>query len=349
MGESGKQAESPRINGDQVTFIWKGTQAAQVIGDFTYWIDSRAIPMERQAEDLWSCTITLPRDAYIEYGYVVDGERIPDPLNPQQIRDGFGHVNSIIWMPEAKDTPLIQRKRNVPHGTVTRHTVDGGHLVVGGSRPVHLYQPPVDEPVPLLVVLDGRDYLRKAKLANIVDNLIAQKRIHPIAMALVDPLRQGRVVEYACSDTTVAFFVDHLLPYARQHLKLVDVVANPGAYGMMGASMGGLMSLYTAMRAPDIFGHVLCESGAFGGHVAVNPLYHRSAIDELVEFAPVPRIKIWMDCGLYEWFITPNRVMHALLKERGYDVNYVEQTSGHNYPSWRNILWRGLEHLFGAA
>jgi enterochelin esterase family protein len=51
--------------------------------------------------------------------------------------------------------------------------------------------------------------------------------------------------------------------------------------------------------------------------------------------------------GLHEWFLAPNRRMETLLRARGYDVRYSEQTSGHNYPSWRNVLWRGLEYLYG--
>jgi enterochelin esterase-like enzyme len=56
-----------------------------------------------------------------------------------------------------------------------------------------------------------------------------------------------------------------------------------------------------------------------------------------------------MDAGIHEWFLRPNREMHRLLQERGYLVAYREHSSGHNYPSWRNVLWRGLEHLFPAT
>src|SRR5687767_5759015 len=135
--------------------------------------------------------------------------------------------------------------------------------MMDANRVIYLYDPPVDSPVPLLVVFDGSGYLRKAKLSTIVDNLIAAGRIRPIAMALVDPGLRGRTVEYACSDTTTAFIIKCVLPLAKKYLNLIDVAALPGSYGLMGASMGGLMSLYIALRAPELFGRVLCESGAF--------------------------------------------------------------------------------------
>jgi enterochelin esterase family protein len=223
--------------------------------------------------------------------------------------------------------------------------VAGQGYVVGASRTVYLYQPPGAEPCPLLVVFDGRGYLRRTHLPTIVENLAAQGRIRPPALALIQPGGKGRTVEYACSDTTVAFIIRCVLPVARAHLNLVDVAAVPGGYGIMGASMGGLMALYTALRAPEIFGSVLCESGAFGA----DQLYYRSVIYDLIRCGPAPPLKIWMDVGLHEWFLAPNRQMYALLREQGYDVRYTEQTSGHNYPSWRNILWRGLEYLYGAG
>lgn len=334
---------TPLIDGEKVTFVWQGEDAPHLVGDFNYWaLEDPALDLDRAAPDLWVRTVPFPRDAYIEYAYTLDGARMPDPLNRSIARDGMGHVNSYFRMPAATDTPLARPQRGVPRGTVTRHTVPGNGYVAGNTRTVHLYQPPVEKPCPLLVVFDGSGYLRRARLATIVDNLIAQGRIGPLALALVDPGGRGRTVEYACSDTTVAFIVHCVLPLARERLNLVDVANSPGAYGMMGASMGGLMSLYTALRAPDIFGHVLCESGAFGA----DRLYYRSVIYDLIRLGPVAPLKIWMDVGQHEWFLEPNRQMRTLLQERGYDVTYIEHSSGHNYPSWRNVLWRGLDCLY---
>jgi enterochelin esterase family protein len=277
-----------------------------------------------------------------EYAFLVQGRRRPDPLNPYHYQDGFGNVNSSVRMPKWVETPLATRKRGIPSGTVKRYQVEGQRYIVGKARTVHLYRPATDDPVPLLVVFDGSGYLRQAKLTTIVDNLIAEKRIRPLALAMVDPGRDGRTVEYACSDTTTAFIIRCVLPLARRELNLLDVEREPGAYGIMGASMGGLMSMYIAHRAPEIFGSVLSQSGAFDS----DHLYYRSVLTDLVRYAPRPKLNIWMDAGLQEWFIAPNRAMRALLLERGYTLQYVEHNSGHNYTSWRNIVWRGLEHLY---
>jgi enterochelin esterase-like enzyme len=342
--ETARQAAGPIVDGDQVTFVWQGAAPVQVLSDRNYWGQDRPLlPMDPIAPDVWTATVTLARDAYIEYAFVQGEERFPDPLNPRQVDNGFGHTNSALWMPDAVDTPLALVQPDVATGRLTTHQVPGRGYVMDDHRTVHLYQPLVREPTPLLVVLDGTGYLRQACIATIVDNLLAQDRIRPVSLALVDPGPRGRSVEYACSDATVAFIIRCVLPLAQAELNLVDTGQSPGGFGMMGASMGGLMSLYTALRAPEIFGRVLCESGAFGA----DHLYYRSVIYDLIRLGPAPPVKVWMDCGEMEWYLAPNREMNQLLRERGYDVTYVEHTSGHNYPSWRNSLWRGLEYLYG--
>jgi len=303
--------------------------------------------MQPAGPGVWAASLTLPRDAYLEYALLLDGQRVPDPLNPRAIDNGFGNTNSQFWMPDWADTPLAEPRPGVPAGQVSEHAVPTRGFVTGAERTVALYHPAAPGPCPLLVVLDGQDYLRKARLNVIVDNLIAQGRVPPIALALVSNGGMARLVEYACSDANLAFLLDCVLPLARAELPLTEPGAGPSGWGILGASMGGLMSLYAALRAPEVFANVLCESGAFGADHPEHRLYHRSVIEDLIDLVPPPPLKLWMDCGLHEWFLKPNRRMVARLRARGYDVTYHEQTSGHNYPSWRNVLWRGLIHLYG--
>ena len=142
--------------------------------------------------------MTLAPDAYIEYAYLAgpaEADRTPDPFNSRTTPNGIGQVNHFFYMPGAEATPLAQRGRGVPSGTVTRHVVEHKAFVVGGKRPVWLYQPPTADPVPLVVVWDGGDYYRRGRLTQIVDNLIAQRRIRPIALALVENGGPARVVD----------------------------------------------------------------------------------------------------------------------------------------------------------
>ncbi len=338
-----REEGTPVIQGNQVTFVWRGTNAPQLIGDFNDWDAEHALELEQSGPDLWTHTMRLPRDAYMEYAFHVRGQHTLDPLNPREAPDGLGHANNYFYMPDAQPTPLIQRERNVPRGTVTRYTLDTEYLLAGPRRAVTLYEPPAPGPWPLLVVFDGSEYRRRARLPVILDNLIAQKRIRPVALALIANGGRARIVEYACSETTLGFVVDQVLPFARDHLDLLDWRASPGAFGVLGASMGGLMALYCAIRAPAVFGRAIAQSSAFSLETG-DPV-----IWDLVRLGPVADIKIWMDSGRFEWLLQADRRMAELLASRGYDVTYHEYNAGHNYPAWRDDVWRGLETVFPAG
>jgi enterochelin esterase-like enzyme len=341
--ERARKKGNPIIKGSTATFLWEGKTAPHLIDDSHEW-EENPVPMERLEPGLWSATLTLSRDAYLEYGFMdpETQERLDDPLNPDRyLWNGLSAYNHFFYMPKGGPTPLVNVAPGVPRGKVTRHKVETDSMAVGDERTVYLYQPPVKRPVPLVVVYDGPDYLRRAKLATIVDNLIAQKRIRPVALALVQNGGQARVIEYGCSEMTLGFVAVKVLELAREHLNLIDINQKPGAYGIMGASMGGLMALYTGLRLPGMFGKVLSQSGAFSFPE------HEFITSDLVRHLPKQNINIWMDVGSLEGLLDCNRQMAALLKEKGYRVTYREYPAGHNYTAWRDDLWRGLEALFG--
>lgn len=331
----------PLIDGETVTFLWEGKNPPQLIDDLHGWED-KPQPFQRIAPGLWTCSFDLPRDAYLEYAFLdpKTNERLPDPHNKGHIWNGVNGYNHFFYMPEAAPTPLVRRKKGVPRGTLTKHLLPTWMMTQNGKRAVHLYQPPTERPVPMLVVYDGDDYLRRGKLAVMVDNLIAEKRIRPLAMAFMRNGGPRRFVEYACSEATLAWLDHDVLPLAREQLNLLDIKKYPGAYGVLGASMGGLMALYTALRMPDIFGNVLSQSGAF----------HFEQFDtvtvDMVKHFPKRDIRIWMDAGKLEWLLDSSQKMQKLLKSMGYEVTYREFTGGHCYTAWRDDLWRGLEKLF---
>ena len=342
---------NPLISGKRVTFYWMGDWAPYLIDDLHEWEENPqplrllSTPPPGSDKPVWFTSFTLPRDAYLEYAFYDPNtkQRHADSFNPRSVNNGVGGHNHFFYMPEAQATPLAVPRKDMKHGVITRHVVETWMLADEGRREVHLYRPPVKGPVPLLVVYDGTDYLRRGKLAVIVDNLIAEKRIRPLAMAFLQNGKSHRGVEYACSDATIAWLDHVILPLARGQLNLLNIKRNPGAYGVLGASFGGLMSMYTGLRMPETFGKVLSQSGVFESEgrdfAAVDLIRGRQAHD---------RLNIWMDAGKLEWLLGDNRRVQPLLKDKGYHVTYREFSGGHNYTAWRDDVWRGLEALFPA-
>ena len=346
--ERARAEGTPLIDGDQVTFVWYGNgaePAPALIGDFNDWdFEGRGIQLEQVEPDVWAHTMTLPLDAYIEYCYMLAGdERLSDPFNPHMVWNGMDAVNHVFIMPDCEMTDLVARQKGVKRGRITKHALELGYMGAWSPRDLYLYQPPVDHPVPLVVVWDGPDYLRRAYLANIVDNLIAQERIEPVALALLANGREARMSEYFHNELTISSLVRIVIPFAQKHLNLIDYKDQPGSYGVLGASMGGLMALYTGIRFPFIFGKVISQSGAFDIQEG-----YEMVIDKLIKQGEGKSIKIWQDVGTLEWLLEGNRKMNRLLRDNGYDVTYREFQGGHNYTMWSDNVWRGLELVFGS-
>ncbi|MEP6894757.1 MAG: esterase family protein, partial [Chloroflexota bacterium] len=204
-----KESGNPIIDGNEVTFFWEGKTAPTLVGDFNNWEPTTATHLKRisprlqpaSAKSTWSCTLSLPRDAYVEYAFhdPVSQENFLDPLNRKSVNNGVGGRNNFFYMHETMPSPYVMRRADVSGGSLTNHRVETRWLRDDYEREIYLYCPPVNKPVPLLIVFDGQDYLQRGKLAVIVDNLIADQSIIPIAMAFLPSASRWRNVEYACS------------------------------------------------------------------------------------------------------------------------------------------------------
>jgi enterochelin esterase-like enzyme len=338
-----QETGTPLIDGEKVTFIWQGGKAPLLLGDFNDWETSQALRLKKIEPQIWAAELSLPRDAYIEYAFFRGEAHVPDPFNPNLVDDGFGKDNYYFYMPDAGPTPFVRPEKEIPRGRVTRYTVETGDNAAGARRTVFLYQPPVEEPVPLLVVWDGREYLHRASLATLANNLIHKRCIRPLALALVCNGGQARTIEYSCSEATLAFLIESVLPLASQNMNLLDIQSHPGAFGVLGSSLGGLMALFTGLRLPQVFGKVLSQSGAFTIEE------YDSVVYALIKQMPKELMQIWLDVGKFESLLDVNRRFFPLLQEKGFSVSYREYSGGHNFTAWRDDVWRGLVELFPPA
>ncbi len=339
--ERARQTGTPLLDGNMATFVWRGKKAPQLMGDFNGWENGVPLELTQVGEQTWIHSMELPLDTYMEYAFVKDGKRYIDPLNERTTPNGIGKINNYFYMTNGKKTALARRKPEIKRGKVEKITLKHDFFFTNGKRSAWLYQPPVDGPVPLVVVWDGAQYLERIRVHLQVDRLIAEKRIRPIALAMIDSGGPLRMWEYNCADATLGSVFQLLIPEAQKRLDLIDIKKNPGAFGVMGASMGGLMSLYAGLRCPEVFGSVLSQSGAYdfdGWKPVVWPL-----LDGLKKLP----FKLFMDVGTFEWLLEPNRSLHAMLQSRKMSHEYREFHGGHNSPAWRDDLGYGLEYLWG--
>jgi hypothetical protein len=113
----------------------------------------------------------------------------------------------------------------------------------------------------LLIVFDGSAYLSAVPTPVILDNLIAGARIPPVVAVFIDnPNQETRTRELTPNPEFAEFLARELLPWvhARYH-----VTSDPRMTVVAGSSFGGLAATYAALRHPEVFGNVLCQSGDF--------------------------------------------------------------------------------------
>ncbi len=328
---------TPLIDGNTATFVWPGDTAPTLRSDITgWWAGAEPWRMTEAASGVWTYSLDLPPDAYVEYGYFHDNAKLRDPFNPHLVPNGLGSLNNYLAMPDALTRLQNEHRSDVRVGHVISDEIAAPTLT-GGRRGVALYRPAAPGPYPLLVVFDGKDYLERALLPTMLDNMIADGVIPPLAAVMVNNHPEARIAEYACSEATPTFVIDNLLPWVSAQIPLVDT---PGAHAVVGASMGGLISLFIGLREPDLFGHVLSQSGAFGWR-------GNQLVFTLAQLTPRPPARVYLSVGEYEWLHGPNERMRDTLQAAGYDYKYRAFHAGHNYTAWTLDLPHGLRWLYG--
>jgi enterochelin esterase-like enzyme len=228
------------------------------------------------------------------------------------------------------------------------------------KRSFAVYTPPGYDPggVPcdLLILFDGPAYKSEIPAPIIVDNLLAEKRIRPLVMVLVN--HRDRLKELACSELFAAFVADELVPWVRTNY---HVSAQPADTIVGGFSVGGLMAAYCGLRHANVFGNVLSQSGSFwffpGALSSKGPptAYEETGwlTDKFVA-APTQPVRFYLEVGRFEASfaasqLSENRRFRDVLKAKGYDVTYAEFNGGHDVLSWRGTFAQGLLALVGTA
>ena len=205
-----------------------------------------------------------------------------------------------------------------------------------------------DKRYPLLIVHDGRDYLKYTDIQTVLDNLIHRHEVVPMVVAFTSG-SSHRNAEYGANPRQVDFVCDELLPAIEERYA---VSRNPDNRGLMGASFGAVTSLFTAWSRPGTFRRLVLQSGSFVftdvGHHGRSELW-----DPVVGFINALRqdparidARVFMSCGTFEGLIAYNRAMAPLLRSAGLDLRFVESADGHNWINWRDRLRDALSWSF---
>jgi enterochelin esterase-like enzyme len=279
-----------------------------------------------------------------------DRERFTMARDPDDPTDADAVV-SVMSLPGAPPWPSPRdsgRPRMVRSSIGSRHLPGRRSVWVGFPRG----RPSDHRALNLVIAFDGVAYNSAIPTPSIVRDLVRRGAIGPTAIVLVGNAVHARDKELAHNLKFVRFLVDELLPWLRDRHG-IDVPAQRTV--LAGSSLGGLEAAYAAHEAPERFGNVLAQSGAF--------LWRRESGSDsppalFQEFARAPRARtrFYLDVGRFETVVFPGaskslldgvREFRDLLRQRGYPLRYTEFMGGHDYACWAAGIGNGLEYLLG--
>jgi enterochelin esterase family protein len=336
-----KTRGTPLIEGLTVHFLYydPGAHDVAVTGEFTDWGRTGVVmpltPLRHTG--LFHYTLQLEGPARLEYMLVVDGRVITDPLCPHTVDNGIGGRNSYFVIGDFREPPELHWVPTIPHGRVEEFDFESQRL--RNRRRLHVYLPPryAEERMqrfPTLYVHDGGEYLHRGRLPTVLDNLIFSRAIRPLIAIMIDPVVRGR--EYRASEDYAAFLEAELLPQLERRYR---TLAQREARGVMGASLGGLISAYVALSRPQLFSRVGGQSSAL--HL------EEARLTALLTGASA-RTAFYLDVGKYEpRYLPAHQRIVARLKALGSPCVFQQVGAGHNWTSWRahlkdllTCLWR---------
>jgi len=303
--------------------------------------------------------------------YVDAPETVPNPAVPQ------GEVREfILYSYDSKIYPGIVR---VESEKTAKRDAYGNRLAWPAEeisapapyrRHVWVYIPPgykPGTPAPFMVVQDGRGYIRR--LAPVLDNMIAAKRLPPMVIVAADSGgsdAQGsqRGLEYdTISDRYYQFVETELLPAVSKNYG-ITFTKDPEGRAAMGGSSGAICAWTMAWFHPESYRKILSYSGTFVNQASPEDPrtprggweYHATMIPK----AAKKPIRMWMHVSAQDnhfddpdstWHNWPraNNLMATALKRKSYDHKYVwSEESRHvdprvvmqTLPSALEWLWR---------
>jgi enterochelin esterase-like enzyme len=283
---------------------------------------------------LWARVETIPADTKFSYHYEVGTRRL-----------GERAVEMPGWSypPESKPRPSMKYGEYIP---LQFHS-----KVFGNERTGWIYVPAsysdASAPWSLLIVQDGDAYRREG-IGTVVENLMADGEIPSLIVVGLNPgAREDgtstRSLEYDTLGPDYATFLE------KEVLPLLDKYSlrnDPASRALAGASSGGICAFTAAWERPSVFGRVLSQIGSFtdirGGH----------AYPDLVRKERKKPIKVVLTDGTNDYIIPygdwwqANQAMYAALKEKGYDVAFLQDhgfhaywTCGRQLPEALRLLW----------
>jgi enterochelin esterase-like enzyme len=339
---------SPEVASDRrVTFRLRAPEAKAVTvsGDF-----GKDAEMTKAGDGSWSVTVgPLEPEMYVYY-FTVDGVRLTDPNNPQ-VKIGYVTTTTTSLLTVPGDAPAFYDVQDVPHGEI--RTLLYMSRSNGVTRELNVYVPPGydrdrNQRYPVLYLLHGfandhHSWHRYGRANDILDNLLAQKKVEPFLVVM--PLGYGGVgvngdgagvqpTGDVRGDTALyeRDLLEDVIPTIERTFRTIP---DRKHRAIVGFSMGGGQASRIGLRHLETFSRVgVMSAGMAGGSdtepmksLAADPAKANKSIDLL-----------WIACGKEDAALKGATTLHQALDQAGIKHTFLETEGAHHWRVWRRYL-----------
>jgi len=348
LSASGAEApaafDSPEILPDhRVVFRLEGSRAADVK---LRGIQRKQVQMTKDEHGVWSVTLGPIAPGIYGYGFIVDGEAMIDPSNPE-IKPERDPDESELEILSAK--PPLTQWQDVPHGTVHLH--DYLSVPLKRVRRMRVYTPPGYEAdnslrYPVLYLLHGTGdteatWTDFGRANYIADNLLAQHQAVPCIIVMTDghaDLRDEEGVGFKNLERTEADLLQSVIPFIDKTYRTHD---DAGHRAIGGLSMGAFQSMFTGLRHLEHFAWVTGMSG----YVPDVEKACAKALKDPEGTNATLRL-FWHQIGRDDFLLPEQRKFEAVLEEHHIQRPFKVTDGDHSWPVWRGYLGELLPLLF---
>ena len=259
----------------------------------------------------------------------------------------------------------------VPAGNLWLHELNS--RIYGNTRLVRVWLPSDYDGwgatrYPVLYLNDGQNLFDPAtafggvhwQVGETATRLIIEQKIRPLIIVGIDNTknRAQEYIPYKSKDPRVLnakgkcypdFLRREVMPLIEERYPVLKGAENTG---LGGSSLGGLITLYTQLAAPGVFGRLLIESPSL--FVA-----NRKILDECRRFRNWPS-RVYLGMGTREvgnpdkdaQVVDDTRELETILREAGLDERRlkvrVQEGASHTESAWAARFPQALEFLYSA-
>jgi enterochelin esterase-like enzyme len=341
---------SPQVGKDgTVTFRLKAPHAKAVLVELGDW-DIQEWKMTKDEQGIWSVVVDSLQPGIYQYSFKVDGLTMLDLENPR-VKHGTSIYGNILEI--RGEVALFDQAQDVPHGElrILRYRA----TTLKKSRTAYVYVPPGykedGEPFPVLYLRHGGgddegSWIRDGRVADILDNLIAQHKAKPMLVVMTNGHTDGSWAGGSSKegmDILEYELLNDVIPLVEERF---HVGKSKEGRAIAGLSMGGGQAFVIGLRNMDKFNYI----GQFSSGLLSDEKLHLSAYvpdweNEKLKMNEQVKI-LWSSCGTKDPRYPGHLNFLKALDKEGITYQSDEAPAGHEWAFWREQFAKFTTYLF---